>query len=275
MKKWNKDHVINTLPARKPDAHKGTYGTALIAAGSRFMPGAAVLSALACMRSGVGKLEMGIEESVIPYVIQHLPETTFVPGFYERLQNLQLNQYRVLAAGPGREADDETETTVKAFLKSDVPVILDAGALSQRTYIDRKAPVILTPHPGEFLRISDISMEELEENQQQAVTKFAVETGVTLVLKGQQTITAFPDGDVYINTSGNSALSKGGTGDTLTGMITGMLCCHDDWKHAVLNAVYLHGACADEWEKTRSAHTMLAHELSDLLPEVWKKHEGN
>ncbi|MFB1083154.1 NAD(P)H-hydrate dehydratase [Jeotgalibacillus sp. JSM ZJ347] len=273
MKKWQAEDVINTLPERKADAHKGTYGTALIAAGSRFMPGAAVLSAIACMRSGVGKLEVGTEESVIPYIIQHLPETTFVPGFYERLENLSFDHYRVLAAGPGREADDETEQTVKAFLLTDLPVILDAGALSKRTYSGRKAPTILTPHPGEFVRISGCSKEELEENRQSVVTQFAQEAGVTIVLKGKQTLIAFPDGEMYENTTGNSALSKGGTGDTLTGMISGMICCHEDWKYAVLNGVYMHGATADDWVKTKSAHTMLAHEINDLLPEVWKKYE--
>ncbi|MBM7580376.1 hydroxyethylthiazole kinase-like uncharacterized protein yjeF [Jeotgalibacillus terrae] len=154
MKKWSKENVVNTLPVRKSDAHKGTYGTALIAAGSRFMPGAAVLSAIACMRSGVGKLEVGTEESVIPYVIQHLPETTFVPGFYERLDDLQFDHYSVLAAGPGREENDETEKVVQTFLSTDLPVVLDAGALRERNYQKREAPIILTPHPGEFIRIS-------------------------------------------------------------------------------------------------------------------------
>ncbi len=273
MKKWHTEDVKRTLPERLADAHKGTYGTALIAAGSRFMPGAAVLSAIACMRSGVGKLEVGTEESVIPYVIQHLPETTFVPGFYERLSNLSYDQYRVLAAGPGREADDETEQTVEAFLKTDLPIVLDAGALSKRNYLKRQGPTILTPHPGEFLRISGCEKEDLEQNRHKKISDFAQQSEVTVVLKGKQTLTAFPNGEVYENTTGNSALAKGGTGDTLTGMITGMICCHDDWKHAVLNAVYLHGACADEWVKTKSAHTMLAHEINDLLPEVWKKIE--
>lgn len=273
MKKWNTKDVKRTLPERLADAHKGTYGTALIAAGSRFMPGAAVLSAIACMRSGVGKLEVGTEETVIPYVIQHLPETTFVPGFYERLENLSFDQYRVLAAGPGREADDETEHTVHTFLKTDLPVVLDAGALSKRNYQKRKSPTILTPHPGEFLRISGCEKEDLEQNRHATLSDFAMHSGVTVVLKGKQTLTAFPDGSVYENTTGNSALSKGGTGDTLTGMITGMICCHENWKHAILNAVYLHGACADEWIKTKSAHTMLAHEINDLLPELWKNFE--
>ncbi|KIL50715.1 carbohydrate kinase [Jeotgalibacillus alimentarius] len=273
MKKWSKENVVDTLPVRKSDAHKGTYGTALIAAGSRFMPGAAVLSAIACMRSGVGKLEMGTEESVIPYVIQHLPETTFVPGFYERLNDLPFNHYTVLAAGPGREENDETEKVVQTFLSTDLPVVLDAGALRERTYQKRKSPVILTPHPGEFIRISSFDKEKVEQDRQAAAAEFAAQTGVTVVLKGKETITAFPDGETYMNTTGNSSLSKGGTGDTLTGMITGMLCCHDDWKHAILNAVYLHGACADHWIKTRSPHTMLASELSELLPEVWKKYE--
>ena len=87
-------------------------------------------------------------------------------------------------------------------------------------------------------------------------------------------MTAFPDGEIWINPTGNSSLAKGGTGDTLAGIMLGMLCCHNDWKHAVLNAVHMHGACADEWIKTRSPHTLLAHELAELLPEVWAAFES-
>jgi ADP-dependent NAD(P)H-hydrate dehydratase len=111
------------------------------------------------------------------------------------------------------------------------------------------------------------------EKEEKTFPFWARKLGVTIILKGNETIIAFPDGDCRMNGTGNSSLAKGGSGDTLTGMILGMLCCHENPKIAVLNAVHLHGACADEWTKKRSAHTLLAHELSELLPAVWKDYE--
>ncbi len=139
--------------------------------------------------------------------------------------------------------------------------------------LSENAPVIITPHPGEFCKITGVEMNELQENRASLTKKWARELGVTIVLKGSETIIAFPDGDGRINVTGNSALAKGGSGDTLTGMILGMLCCHKNPKVAVLNAVHLHGACADEWIKKYSSHTLLAHELMDQLPHVWKTYE--
>ncbi|TFE01349.1 NAD(P)H-hydrate dehydratase [Jeotgalibacillus sp. R-1-5s-1] len=272
---WTADHVKKTLPVRSAEAHKGTFGTALLAVGSPFMPGAAILAGMSCLRSGAGKLEIGADESVFPHVSAHLPEATYVPEFSEKMMrgDIDLSSYRVLTCGSGREPGPETEKIIDRFLQTDIPVVLDAGALSKRTYAVRNAPVILTPHPGEFERISSIELEGSKEARIQAAEEMAQTFGVTIVLKGKETVISFPDGETRINPTGNSALAKGGTGDVLTGMISGMLCCHKDWKHAVLNAVYLHGACADEWIKTKSSHTMLASEITKLLPEVWKAHE--
>lgn len=272
---WSNDNVRMHFPHRQSDSHKGIYGTALLIAGSTGMPGAAVLAAKAAMRSGLGKLVVATARDSIVPIASHVPEATFELELMERISDpaLDLNSYKAIAIGPGMLPDQKTEAAVERLIQLGIPLVLDAGALSERTYGKIEAPVILTPHPAEFSRITGISVEELQQQRAHHAAKWAARLGVTIVLKGQNTVTAFPDGDTYLNPTGNSALAKGGTGDTLTGMLLGMLCCHDNWRHAVLNAVHLHGACADEWIKSRSAHTLLAHELTELLPAVMKEYE--
>lgn len=272
---WSSDQVKRSLPLRQDSSHKGTYGTALLLAGSKDMPGAALLSGLGAMRSGLGKLELATEAEVIPMVVSQLPETTYLRDGLKLLaaNELELSAYRAAAIGPGVLPDEHCEEAIRHLLASELPLILDAGALSERNYPKRGAPVILTPHPGEFTRITLTDPKQLTENRRELASEWAQKLGVTIVLKGKPTIVAFPEGETWRNPTGNSALAKGGTGDTLTGMMLGMLCCHDNWKHAVLNAVYLHGACADKWVETGSPHTLLAHELTGLLPSVWKEFE--
>ncbi len=272
---WTEKHVTATLPKRAADSHKGSYGTALLIAGTKEMPGAALLAGLGAMRGGVGKLVIATETEAMAMMVPRLPEATYLLDGLNRIadKKIQLEGYRAAAIGPGTEPDSVTENAVQVLLDSPLPIILDAGALSERSYPIRHAPVILTPHPAEFSRITGVKVEELQKDRTFYAQLWAQKLGVAIVLKGQTTVVAFQDGEVWKNPTGNSALAKGGTGDTLTGMMLGMLCCHSDWRHAVLNAVHLHGSCADEWTKHRSPHTLLAHELTDLLPEVWAKFE--
>lgn len=272
---WSKELVRRHFPHRQPESHKGTYGTALLIAGSPGMPGAAILASSAAMRSGVGKLVVATARESITSIASHVPEATFEPALMEQINDpeLDLSSYKAIAIGPGMLPDPKTEAAVNLLLELGKPLVLDAGALSERPYGKTEAPVILTPHPGEFSRITGVPAAELQHQRAHHASTWAVKLGVAIVLKGQNTVIAFPNGETYLNATGNSSLAKGGTGDTLTGMLLGMLCCHDNWRHAVLNAVHLHGACADEWTKTRSAHTLLAHELTELLPTVMKGYE--
>ena len=272
---WSKQHVLKTLPLRDPGSHKGTFGTALLIAGSPGMPGAAVLSATAAMRSGLGKLVVATDkESVLPIAV-HVPEATYDLNLFNQMEqpDFSFEDYRAIAIGPGMPPDDKTEMAVRRLLAAGKPLVLDAGALSKRHYDDAAAPVILTPHPAEFSRITGVTVEELQHKRNYHASSWAVKLGVAIVLKGPRTVIAFPDGKTFSNPTGNSALAKGGTGDTLTGMLLGFLCFHENWQHAVLNAVHLHGACSDEWIKTRSPHTLLVHELSTMLPKVMKSFE--
>ncbi|WP_041058483.1 NAD(P)H-hydrate dehydratase [Jeotgalibacillus campisalis] len=272
---WTKEKARITLPVRKNSGHKGTYGTGLLLAGSADMPGAALLSGVGALRSGIGKLVIGTDKEVIAHAVSAIPEATYLSDGLQKAGDgsVELHDYKAIAAGPGIEPNDRTEKAIQMILKTTCPVILDAGALSERSYEMRDAPTILTPHPGEFSRITGLEVKEIQENRALAASEWAMKWEVTIVLKGNETVIAFPDGETWINATGDGALAKGGTGDTLTGIMLGMMCCHEDWRHAVLNAVHLHGACAKKWTLTRSAHTLLAHEICDLLPEVWKSYE--
>lgn len=272
---WSKQDVSRTLPSRDDEGHKGTYGTALLMAGSPGMPGAAALAAKGAMRSGLGKLVIATAAESIPVIAAFVPEATFNTEGMERITrtSTDLDEFRAIAFGPGIISGEATEQVVKQLIKAGKPLVLDAGALAARSYSVASAPVILTPHAGEFSRITGVSVDELQNNRAECAADWAVKLGVTIVLKGNHTVIAFPDGQAFLNATGNSALAKGGTGDTLTGMMLGMLCFHNNWQHAVLNAVHLHGACADEWIRSRSAHTLVAHELTELLPEVMKAYE--
>lgn len=272
---WTKQDVSRTLPSRDDEGHKGTYGTALLMAGSPGMPGAAALAAKGSMRSGLGKLVVATAAESIPVIAAFVPEATFEPEGMERITrtSTDLDEFRAIAIGPGIIPGEATEQAVEKLIKAGKPLVLDAGALAARSYSEASAPVILTPHAGEFSRITGVPVDELQNNRAACAADWAVKLDVTIVLKGKHTVIAFPDGQAFINATGNSALAKGGTGDTLTGMMLGMLCFHDNWQHAVLNAVHLHGACADEWISSRSAHTLVANELTELLPEVMKTYE--
>lgn len=274
--KWDKEKVKSTLPVRTAAGHKGSFGTGLLIAGTRDMPGAALLAGLGAMRSGLGKLEIAAEPDVIPMILPSLPEATYIRKIEEKFTSPDFNlaAYKAIAIGPGKIPNDQMEQNLAQLFQSEVPLVLDAGALSKRSYPKRNGPTILTPHPGEFSRISGIPVEQFASEKSEYAKQLAKELDAAIVLKGLDTVIAFPDGETWVNPTGNSALAKGGTGDTLTGMMLGMLCCHENWKHAVLNAVYLHGACADQWTTKKSPHTLLAHELSGLLPEVWKNFES-
>ena len=262
---WTDQDVRDTLPKRFDHTHKGTFGTGLLIGGCDEMPGSVALSAIGAIRFGIGKLAVATTKHAALVIGSFVPEATFIYDdffFHEQLA------FSSIAIGPGLNPNQELEDTVKTVLKQPVTVILDAGALSPRIYEKRNAPTILTPHPGEFSRLTGKSSTEIQQNRIQLASNYAQEHDVTVVLKGSYTVIAFPDGSGMINVTGNRALSKGGTGDTLTGMLLASVNTHENLKEAVANTVYIHGACADEWIKKNGVQTMSAHDFDSLLPEI-------
>jgi NAD(P)H-hydrate epimerase len=203
-----------------------------------------------------------------------VPEATFTFKGLEGLAKEELEkQYSAVAMGPGLHPDEKLEQFISKLLGMDVPVILDAGALMEREYPERSEPVILTPHPGEFSRLIQRPAKEVQLNRMELARQYAQDHQVHVVLKGEYTVIAFPDGSGYINKTGNASLAKGGTGDTLTGILLASLGNHIDEKAALANAVFIHGLCSDVWVEKHGTQTLAAHDFARLLPEVCHRYE--
>ena len=162
---------------------------------------------------------------------------------------------------------------VEQLLQTEIPLVVDAGALLHRKSWQRKAPLVLTPHPGEFSRLTGMPIKEIQANRIAVAREFAQKHQLILVLKGQHTVIAFPNGHVLINPTGNSGLAKGGSGDVLTGIVLSMLSYYESAEAAIVNAVYIHGLCAEKWAEENSEAGMAASDFQQLLPQVLKELE--
>ena len=271
---WSKEDVQATFLRRASHAHKGTFGTGLLIAGCDEMPGSAMLACLGAMRSGIGKLAVATSPFASSIIASRVPECTYVHNGLERLsQGMTLDGYKAVAIGPGLEDEDLIEKALETLWESSLPIILDAGALRKRNYPNRKAPIIVTPHPREFSKMTGRSVQDIQRNRLEMASDFSVNNQVITILKGRNTVIAFPDGELLINETGNVGLAKGGTGDTLTGMLLAFLSSYQNVKHAVANAVYFHGASADYYTKDKAATSMLASDVSENLAYVMKEFE--
>lgn len=266
--------VQETLPSRYDAGHKGTFGTSLLIAGTDEMPGSVALSAIGAIRSGTGRLIVATSKQAVPIVANHVPEATFLSEGLQQIIEGKIPEYVTAAAiGPGLKDEVLTQKALEQMFKKTFPIVVDAGALEKRTSWVAKGPVIVTPHPGEFSRMIDKSIEEINENRIELSRTYAQEKGITVVLKGKHTVIAFPNGKTYVNPTGNTGLAKGGTGDVLTGIMTGFLATHEKYEYAVVNAVYVHGLCADLWAEKYSEAAMTASDFSNLLPIALKRLE--
>lgn len=270
------NEVKRTLPSRPSDGHKGTFGTGLIIAGTDEMPGSVALSAIGAIRSGIGKLIVATEKDAIPIVANHVPEATFIyDGLNEIAEGKLPEKLASASIGPGLVDRPTIERALKVLFTLPIPIVLDAGALDEREAYEATGPVIVTPHPGEFSRMTGYSTKAIAKNRISLAKQYAETKEVIVILKGAYTVIAFPDGEVFINETGNTGLAKGGSGDVLTGILTSFLATHDSVKEAVKNAVYIHGLCADYWAQTYSEHSMVARDFASLLPKVMEALEGS
>jgi hydroxyethylthiazole kinase-like uncharacterized protein yjeF len=180
-----------------------------------------------------------------------------------------------LAIGPGLGRQPETAEYVRELvLRSTLPIVLDADGLNAfegRTHLldGSKRPLVLTPHPGEMARLLGCSIADVERDRIAIARKFATGHHLTLVLKGWRTLVAHPDGSVAVNTSGNPAMAKGGSGDILTGIVAALVAQFPKRIQAAVEcAVWLHGASADIFARERDEHTMLATEMLQHLSQA-------
>lgn len=267
------------LKPRPKNSHKGTFGTATMFCGSYGMAGAAILSARACLRSGVGIAKCVIPKSIYKILTCAVPEAVCViakqtlKGTFRGNIDLQkpLEKATAVLIGCGIGNCKATKRLVKnLLLKTKVPTVVDAdgiNALVPNINILKKtnAPIILTPHPAEMSRLLGISVREIEENRVKIATDFAREYNCFVVLKGANTIIASPEGQVFFNTCGNSGMATGGSGDVLAGIIVSYLAQGLDVLDAVKTAVYLHSATADKVAKIKGESALLPSDIIEAL----------
>lgn len=267
------------LPPRLPIAHKGMNGYIGIYAGAYGMEGAALLAAQGALCGGAGKVEILTAEGVALALPAKLPEVMvrslgdglwFNDELLDMAEELEPN-FTALAMGCGFGRDAETLDFVEEFLQSITrPTVLDADALY--AVAERKipletceAPIVITPHVGEFARLTGLSADEVEAHRIDSAVDYAKAHDVVVVLKGHPTVTALPDGTAWVNTTGNPGMATGGMGDTLTGIIAALIGQGMDPEEAAPVGVFLHGLAGDmAAEKTPVGFT--ASDLARLVP---------
>jgi NAD(P)H-hydrate epimerase len=249
------------LAPRPPWGHKGTFGHVLIVGGSHGKSGAPSMSGMAALRAGAGLVTVASSEDVIPQIAAHMPElmTTALDGQIEKLAEGKT----VVGIGPGLGHQPELVARVAALA---VPVLFDADALIAAPAASAH-PRILTPHPGEMARLTGKSTAEVQQDRLGTARDFATAHNVTVVLKGQRTLLAFPDGRVWINPTGTPALGTGGSGDILTGLICGLLAQFPNRPdEAVAAAVYLGGLAGEIGAREIGEKSFVATDILRYLP---------
>ena len=268
-------HIHRILKKRKSFSHKGNYGHAAIVAGSLGKMGAAVLAAKACLRTGAGLLTVHIPEIGYEIMQTSIPEAMCsTPNFSCHSQTISapfvdLDKYSSIGIGPGIGTSEETANALKQIIQDyKKPMVIDADAINiiseNKTWMDFiPAESILTPHPKEFERLVGKSNNHFERNKMQL--EFSKRYNIFIILKGKYTCITCPDGMSYFNPTGNPGMAKGGSGDVLTGMITGLLTQGYSSKEACIAVVYLHGLAADIAVKETGEYSLLATDLINSI----------
>ncbi|MBE6771825.1 MAG: NAD(P)H-hydrate dehydratase [Ruminococcaceae bacterium] len=286
----NAGEIGKMLPKRKPVSNKGTYGHALCVCGSMRMTGAAYLAVSGALRTGAGLVTAAFPQSAYPAIAPKLTEPLLLPlesNFegtftYSAMADIIEASKRASAVliGCGMGFNKDTTTLVHSLIKEiKSPMIIDADGINAlSTNIDIlkevQAPVILTPHPGEMSRLCGKSVAEIIANPIAAAYDFARKCGVTVVLKTANTVICGAGASgIYINTTGNSGLARGGSGDLLAGMTVSLLAQGMAPFDAATSAVYLHGLAADAVAAKTSMRGMLPSDVLNYLPELFSKFE--
>jgi hydroxyethylthiazole kinase-like uncharacterized protein yjeF len=253
------EQVQALLPPRRPDAHKGSFGRVMIAAGSPGMSGAAVLAGRAALRGGAGLVYLAVPSSVRPAVenklveviVRELPELQ--PGIpaaaaVKTLLNLS-SECRVLAVGPGLPA--EAGAFVKELVEEcPLPMVIDAGALgalenNPDILLKARHQPVITPHAGEMARLTGSSPEAVQQNRLEVAGEYAARWNAVVVLKGAYTVIAAPDGKMWVNPTGGPVLASAGTGDLLTGLIAALIAQGLTPLDAAVVGAFIHGLAGD------------------------------
>jgi ADP-dependent NAD(P)H-hydrate dehydratase / NAD(P)H-hydrate epimerase len=275
--------IFAQLLNRPADSHKYRYGHVLVIGGSAGMVGAPLLSGMAALRTGAGLVTIAAAPDVTDKLERRVKEIMTLPlPVSEAATTLEAfmtdRKVSVVIIGPGLKVTPETTALVTRLLnKVKLPLIIDGGGLSalqDRTdQLDSAASqaVILTPHTGEFQRLTDTQLPAKRTDLKPIATKFAKSHHVTLILKGQPTYVAHADGSVYENRTGNPGLATAGTGDVLTGVIAGLIAQNMEPQTAAEAAVYLHGLAGDIAAQEKTEPGMIAGDVIEALPKALRR----
>jgi NAD(P)H-hydrate epimerase len=278
-------YAASLLPPRPDDGHKGTFGHALIIAGSRGFTGAAKLAAEAACRSGAGLVTVATPESQQDVVAAGLLEamTIGLRATHEGTIAIEALETALDAAarrdavaiGPGLSQHSDTVDFVREFVPAcPKPMVIDADGLNTIAGHTEVLQVtnehaIVTPHPGEMARLSGRSTSEIQNDRISAATEFAKAHRCVVALKGHGTVVAGPNGEALINTTGNAGLATGGTGDVLTGLIAGLLAQGCSPLDATALGVFVHGLAGDIAVDALTQRALIASDLCDYFPDAW------
>ncbi len=285
--KLEEDDIIPLLPQRAPDAYKNKCGTVAVIAGSTGFTGAAALTSKAVLRAGAGLCYLCIPESLNSIIETKLTEVITwpvkddaegilqLPPETDLLKNIQNRDS--IAIGPGTGRHPKTAEFIFNLLsESENPAVLDADGLNIcadniQAVKEYKGEMILTPHPGELSRLTGRPVKEIMANRIGIIREFSKLWGKILVLKGGPSLIGFPDGRIFIKSTGNAGMATAGSGDVLTGVIAGLLAQGLSAQEAALAGVYLHGLAGDLAKIKFGEHGMIAGDILKLLPEAFKK----
>lgn len=280
--------IAPLLAPRPPDSNKGLYGHVLVVGGSLGKAGAAAMAGMSALRAGAGLATVATAKSALPTVAGFYPELMTEPlpetaaGTIATEAGLRIDELlkamTVLALGPGISRDPHITTLVRSLVQNQkLPMVVDADGLNAfqghtQEMNGKGCTLVITPHPGEMARLAGCSTADVQKDRLAVARQFAREHDVTVVLKGYRTLVVQPDGQAWVNTTGNPGMSTGGTGDILTGMVAAMLAQHPkDPLLAVCAAVHLHGLAGDVMRERVGEHSMVATDLLRGLPEAFAR----
>lgn len=281
--------IAALFPPRRDDAHKGDFGKALVVAGSYEMPGAALLSSSAAVECGAGLVRLAFPECAYAAVTAACPEKVLLPLCANRFGRISaqnekklldaLSSSTALLVGCGLGIDYDTKHLVKMLLQqAEIPVVLDADGINAvADGIDMlrevKAPLILTPHPGEAARLLGVSTAEIQNDRLGACAALCEKTGAVVVLKGAGTVISADGQQFSVNLTGNSGMATAGSGDVLAGMILGFLCIGMPPLDAAAAAVHIHGLAGDAAAKAMSKCAVTPIKMLGVLPKLLSRFE--
>ena len=261
------DYKLPKLPERKENSNKGTFGKILNVSGSEYMTGAGVLSSISALKIGAGYVELASQENVLKAVSFQAPEVVLAP--ISKIEDL-IKTSTVLLIGCGLSTSNEavelfTNTISKA---KNLPTVIDADGLNilAKNKIELPDQTILTPHPKEAARLLNCGLDKVLNDFDVCAKQISEIYNCVTVLKSHRTIVVSPSGEIYRNTTGNSALAKAGSGDVLAGMIAGLLAQKMNVFDASVLGVYLHGLAGDLAKENLSAYGVLASDTIRYIP---------